>query len=248
MMVKSVSDRHRKAWFSMNYRVENKYLVTDSEAALLMARLNAAMHQDIHADGSSYEVCSLYFDDLRDRGMDENEAGLDQREKYRIRFYGTDLETLHLERKEKIRGFVRKESCSLSLAEVNALLEDRLPLSPDHRNILNLLRVKSRCCRMQPKVILRYDRTAFVCSAGNVRITFDRNIQASLYCRDFPGEQIRGLTPVLPSGLLILEVKYDEFLPDFIVRLLETGTLQQTAFSKYYWGRLAVGGTFPGSR
>jgi hypothetical protein len=43
----------------------------------------------------------------------------------------------------------------------------------------------------------------------------------------------------------ILEVKYDDFIPDFITRLLETGSLQQTAFSKYYWGRLAVRGSLP---
>lgn len=229
----------------MKYRVENKYLVTDAQAALLSAKLNAAMNQDVHQDGSSYEVRSLYFDDFLDRGMDENEAGVDQREKYRIRFYNADTSILHLERKEKKRGLVQKEICSLSLSEYNTLTESPVAWKPDSRRILNLLQVKIRCSGMQPKVIIRYDRTAFVYPAGNVRITFDRNIQSSLYCRDFLEDQMRGMTPVLPAGMQILEVKYDDFIPDFITRLLETGSLQQTAFSKYYWGRLAVRGSLP---
>ena len=36
-----------------------------------------------------------------------------------------------------------------------------------------------------------------------------------------------------------------EFLPDTIAQQLEIGKLRQTAFSKYYLGRLAVQGTFP---
>lgn len=229
----------------MDYRIENKYLVSDAQLEILASRLKSVMDRDIHQEGSSYDIYSLYFDDILDRGIDENEAGIDQREKYRIRFYNGNTDTLRLERKEKYRGLVRKELCGLSLPECRAILEGTLPLIPDDRKLLNLLQVTMRCFRMEPKVIIHYERTAFVYPAGNVRITFDRNIQASLYCRDFLQEQIRGMTPVLPSGMHILEVKYDEFLPDFIVRLLETGALRQTAFSKYYWGRLAVGGCFP---
>ena len=228
----------------MKYRVEKKYLVTDAQIALLSSRLKAAMSTDIHQEGSSYDVHSLYFDDLSDRGMEENDAGVDQREKYRIRFYNSDPTTLHLERKEKYRGYTRKELCELSPEEYHSLLEERQTLFLGNRKLLNLLQLKIRCCSMAPKVIIRYERTAFVYPSGNVRITFDRNIQASLYCGDFLEEQVRGMVPVLPAGTQILEVKYDEFLPDFLARLLETGTLQQTAFSKYYWGRLAVRGTF----
>ena len=43
--------------------------------------------------------------------------------------------------------------------------------------------------------------------------------------------------PVLPSGAHILEVKYDEFLPEYIQQVLEIGSLQRTAFSKYTMAR-----------
>lgn len=71
----------------MEYRVENKYLVTDAQLALLAGRLKPVMPQDVHQSGNCYEIRSLYFDDVRDRCMDENEAGYDQRRKYRIRIY-----------------------------------------------------------------------------------------------------------------------------------------------------------------
>lgn len=218
--------------------------MTDAQLALLSSRLNGTMHRDIHQEDGSYEIRSLYFDDISNCGMEENEAGVDQRKKYRIRIYNADPQVIHLERKEKYRGFIRKNICSLSLAECIAAMEGTLPIMPGDRNLLNLLQLNMRCCHLQPKVIIRYERTAFVYPAGNVRITMDRNIEASLYCQDFLEEQVRGMTPVLPAGLHILEVKYDEFLPDFIAQLLETGDLRQTPFSKYYWGRLAVTGSF----
>jgi hypothetical protein len=84
--------------------------------------------------------------------------------------------------------------------------------------------------------------------SGNVRITFDRNIMASRCCGEFLEERVCGMTPVLPAGLHVLEVKYDEFLPDVIAQQLEIGKLRQTAFSKYYLGRLAVQGEFPVER
>ena len=68
---------------------------------------------------------------------------------------------------------------------------------------------------------------------------------ASRECLSFLDRNISGLIPILPTGMHVLEVKYDEFLPDMIARQIEIGKLRQTAFSKYYLGRLAVNGEFP---
>lgn len=215
---------------------------------LLAGRLKTVMDPDVHQDGDCYEIRSLYFDDAWDRCMDENEAGVDQREKYRIRIYDPASDVIHLEIKEKNRGLTKKRACDLSRQECVAIMEDELPLQPDHRAPLNALRLQMRCTRMQPKVIIAYERTAFVHVAGNVRITFDRNIMASGCTDEFLEPRVSGMVPVLPSGMHVLEVKYDEFLPDVIAQQLETGKLRKTAFSKYYLGRLAVKGTFPVER
>ena len=206
------------------------------------------MDQDIHQDGDCYEIRSLYFDDAWDRCTEENEAGVDQREKYRIRIYDPASHVIHLEIKEKSRGLTKKRACDLSREECIRIMEGELPLKLDGRAPLNALQMQMRCNRMAPKVIVAYERTAFVHSSGNVRITFDRNITASRYTDEFLETQVSGMIPVLPAGMHVLEVKYDEFLPDIIARQLEIGKLRKTAFSKYYLGRLALLGEFPVTR
>lgn len=232
----------------VDYRVENKYLVSDADLLLLAGRLKRVMSQDIHQEGDCYEIRSLYFDDAWDRCMDENEAGVDRREKYRIRIYDPESDVIHLEIKEKNNGLTRKRSCDLSREECLGAMDAALPLQLDGRAPLNALKMQMRCSRMSPKVIIAYERTAFVHPSGNVRITFDRNIMASSCCDEFLETRVSGMTPVLPAGMHVLEVKYDEFLPDVIAKQLEIGKLRKTAFSKYYLGRLAVQGDFPVER
>ena len=215
---------------------------------LLAGRLKTVMSQDIHQEGDCYEIRSLYFDDAMDRCMDENEAGVDQREKYRIRIYDPRSDVIHLEIKEKNRGLTKKRACDLTREECLAVMEGDLPLTLDGRAPLNSLKLQMRCTGMETKVIIAYERTAFVHPSGNVRITFDRNIMASRRREEFLEDRVSGMTPVLPAGMHVLEVKYDEFLPDVIAQQLEIGKLRKTAFSKYYLGRLAVQGEFPVER
>jgi len=222
--------------------------VTDAELLLLKSRLKTVMAQDIHQDGDCYEIRSLYFDDAWDRCLEENEAGVDKREKYRIRIYDPASDVIHLEIKEKNRGLTKKRACDLSREECLQIMEGDLPLKPDSRAPLNALQMQMRCSQMAPKVIISYERTAYVHPSGNVRITFDRNITASRYTDEFLETHVSGMTPVLPAGMHVLEVKYDEFLPDVIAQQLEIGKLRKTAFSKYYLGRLALLGEFPVNR
>lgn len=228
----------------MEYRVENKYLVSDQDMQRIAARLKTVMHLDQHQTDGCYEIRSLYFDDILNRCMEENQAGVDQREKYRIRIYDGSDAVIHLEIKEKTRGLTKKRACDITKQEVQDILDGTLPLHYDGRAPLNQLKTLSRTSGMRPKAIIAYERTAFVCETGNVRVTFDRNIMASGSVADFFDQRIVGMVPVLPKGMHVLEVKYDEFLPDFIAKQLEIGTLRKTAFSKYYLGRLAAQGEF----
>lgn len=230
---------------NIQYRVERKYLVSDGDLALLWKRLQPVMQLDAHQNGSSYEIRSVYFDDYRDRCLDENDAGVDNRRKYRVRTYGTNDSPIHLEIKEKLRGYTRKEACDLAREEFEKLLCAGSNIPFGDRKPLNQLLLRMRCSKMAPKVLIVYERTAFVHPSGNVRITFDRNIAASRACDTLFEERVSGLIPILPAGMHVLEVKYDEFLPDMIARQLELGKLRQTAFSKYYLGHLAVNGDFP---
>ena len=86
---------------------------------------------------------------------------------------------------------------------------------------------------LKPKVIVEYDRIPYVERLGNVRVTLDQNISSSGDLDGFFREHIRK-RPILPAGQHILEVKYDEFLPDAIRCNLQLQNLRQTSFSKYY--------------
>ena len=149
-----------------------------------------------------------------------------------------------LEIKEKKNSLTKKTSCNLTRNECDKIFEDFSNLEIDERKELNQLLLQMKCTMMRPKTIIEYERTAFVHPVGNVRITFDRNIMASKCHEDFFENEVAEKIPLLPTGWHVLEVKYDEFLPDVIAKQLELGNLQQTAFSKYYLGRLAINGDF----
>ena len=92
----------------MNYRHELKFLVSDRQMEVIRYRLKILMKQDAHQKRGIYMVRSLYFDDLNDSYMQENEDGIDNRRKFRIRIYEGDTSLIHLEKKMKYRGMTRK--------------------------------------------------------------------------------------------------------------------------------------------
>ena len=226
----------------MEYRVEKKYLVSDTDLAIIKPRLEAVMCKDRNQQGDSYEIRSVYFDDIVNSCVSEIEDGVDNRKKFRIRAYDLSKDFLRLEIKEKNNGFNRKQSCVISLQEYERLVSGDMSIPFGERKQLNELLIMRRLSAMKAKLIIRYERTAYTYPAGNVRITFDRNIAASPYLDEFFEARTEGMVPVLPVGMNILEVKYDEFLPDIISAQLETGKFMQTSFSKYYIGAMAVAG------
>lgn len=220
------------------YRHEFKYLCSYGELAMLRARFTGLVRKDPHAgEDGIYNIRSLYFDDYCDSCMKENEAGTDPREKFRIRIYNHSSARIALELKKKMSGKTQKLSCLLSEAQCRALMEGRTPeFSEESPALLRKLCLLMRTRLMRPKVIVEYERTPYIHPLGNVRITMDENISSSGRCDLFLEDQIP-LRPVLRAGQHILEVKYDEYLPDPIYRTVQLANLRPTAFSKYYTAR-----------
>lgn len=93
--------------------------------------------------------------------------------------------------------------------------------------------------RFVPKIIVDYEREAFVEPISNIRITLDYNISASDEIEQFlNGNYIK--TPVLKKEKHVLEVKFDDVFPSYIKAVLQSNVLVQQSFSKYYLGRIAV--------
>ena len=201
---------------------------------LLQSRLDCILQKDINqAVGNGYQVTSVYFDDMADTNYQDAEDGNARRVKYRIRIYNNSLRTIKLEVKFKQYNRVLKKTKEIALDELRLLLEGRCiadsRITCDSPVTLFNLAIKQR--GLKPKVIVEYDRMAYIYNPGNVRITFDTNIRSSKKIEDFGKEN--AVFHYLRDTDRILEVKYDEFMPGFIFQLLELGNMNQVSCSKY---------------
>lgn len=218
----------------MMYRAEDKFQCDEMEMRILQSRVGAVLKADSNqSDDFGYKVTSLYFDDVYDSCLKDTESGIGIRQKYRVRIYNNSLQTIKLEIKYKKYNRVRKKSAGISAEELEALIHGNCikDLSPDADNPVTIFNAAISQRGLRPKVIVEYDRKAYVFESGNVRITFDRNVRASRNVMEFGSCALR-YEPV--GGINnVLEVKYDEFLPGFIAGLIEIGNMNQSAFSKY---------------
>ena len=217
------------------YRHELKYLVSAAQIPLLKSRITGLMQRDPHAGSDGiYTIRSLYFDDYYNRCYYENENGTDPREKYRIRIYNHSDQKISLECKRKERGKTLKTACPLTRQQTEQLMRGEAPaVTEELPPLLRKFAVEMQMRRLRPVVIVEYERIPYIYKNGNVRVTFDTQIASSSDVQAFFSETLPK-RPVMPAGQQLLEVKFDEYLPDFIYRNLNLNRLQQTAFSKFY--------------
>ena len=221
------------------YRNEWKYSLTNQELSLLKSRISEVMELDSHTPAKGrYIIHSLYFDDYKDTSVYTTDSGLSKRFKWRIRYYDEDLNYIVLERKEKLASRCHKKSCRLTLEEYEKIVTGNitdLVYETDKKLIKELAR-DMLLYDYRPKVIIDYERIAYVEEITNVRITFDMKISASYDLEHFiDGDYTRFY--INPSGINVLEVKFDEILPSYIRKIVESYGFKQTSFSKYYYGR-----------
>ncbi len=223
------------------YRHERKYLISEATARLIEHKLVRLLKKDRNQIGNSYRIRSLYFDDAYYSSYRENDAGVDDRKKIRIRVYDDPRHLIRLEIKYKLKSKVYKESCVLKEELFWQMLNCNLRFSESFPKALRLFYLETMLYNLRPTVIVEYERSTFVSRIGNVRVTVDRNIAYSTDFHSFLDKEI-ALTPLLPAGQHVLEVKYDELLPELIAQTIETGELSQTTFSKFYLSFMAAKG------
>lgn len=218
------------------FRHELKYLVSDAELAELGVRLRAVMEPDPHADeNGDYLIRSIYLDDWKNSCMFENEDGTSPREKWRIRTYQLSDERISLECKRKEGGMIQKKACLITRDQMDALCDvtSDINVSRDFPPLLNRFILLKKTQRFEPKVVVEYLRKPFICANGNVRVTFDMQICSSSHW-DMFFEPDMPKRPIMPLGQELLEVKYDEYIPDHIYHAIQMRSMRQETFSKYY--------------
>lgn len=215
----------------MNFRHEVKHEISPSDMITLRQRLRAVASPDLNAVDGKYFIRSLYFDNLCDKALREKIDGVNRREKFRIRFYNGDTSVIHLEKKSKLNGLGSKQTALISSAEAQAIADGKTEwMAESSEELVRELYVKMRGEGLAPKTIVDYTREPFVFPAGNVRVTIDYDIRSGLFGTDFLNPDC--LT-VSATDSIILEVKWDSFLPDIIRDAVLLENRRGGAFSKY---------------
>ena len=216
----------------MKYRHEWKHEINYVDMLTLRTRLLAVMKRDEHAIGGVYQIRSLYFDTLSDKALREKIDGVNIREKFRIRYYNEDASFIVLEKKSKINGLCAKESCRITKEEAQKVVTGNNEWMREGERPLCLeLYSKMLSQGLKPKTIVDYTREPYIFVPGNVRVTIDYNIRTGVFRTDFLNPDV--LTLTAGESPIILEVKWDDFLPDIIKDAVSIPGRRATSFSKY---------------
>ncbi len=221
----------------MQYRHELKHDITVSDMIAIRARLRAVAKPDSHAENGKYLIRSLYFDTPEDKALIEKQEGVSRRQKFRIRYYNGNKDIIHLEKKCKAFGVGLKVSANLSEKEAQAIVDGDIDWMKDSREeLIRELYFQMKSGRLKPTVIVDYDREPFVFGPGNVRVTLDYNIRTGLKNTDFLDTEC--VTVPAANGICIMEVKWDEYLPEIIRDAVQLPYARTGSFSKYEACRL----------
>ena len=215
-------------------RQELKYAISGLEYASLHPRLTALLEVDGNTGTTGeYRISSLYFDNQQNDAFYEKESGDFRRGKYRIRIYNGSRDMIRLELKEKFGQSTTKTSRIIDPAMYQDILNRRLRyVMVKDDPFLRLFYLKTQMEQLRPCVIVDYIREPYIYRPGNIRITFDKQLRTVVNELDLFAANQLFLTP-RGYGDMILEVKYDDFLPEFIRRCLGMRNHHKMAISKY---------------
>ncbi len=219
----------------LNFRHELKFYINYHDYVLLRNTIKALLAVDRNAnDDGHYHIRSVYFDDVYETAVKEKVAGYDERCKYRIRFYNYSDSVIRFEKKIKRGQYISKVSIGLTRDESDSLMAgDCSVLEGRPEPLANEIYIQMRNNALRPRVIVDYWREAFVSPLENVRITFDKDIKGGLWLKDVYSP-LAPTMPVLDEGLMVLEVKFDRYLPEHIRAILSNvNGASRSAISKY---------------
>ena len=218
-------------------RQEKKYLISLDRYYYLSRQFSRTLVEDTHSSGDGYLVRSLYFDDIDDNDYEEKINGVEVRKKIRLRNYGPGSKSAKLELKQKQGIWQKKRSLTLDkdkalrliIGDYTALLECKSDFADECFGIMSM-----RCYR--PKAVVSYTRKVFIAKENETRITFDHNIKGTEACFDIFSHNLLE-NPILDPYMVVLEVKYNDFLLSYIKDIIQSSNESERAISKYCLSR-----------
>lgn len=218
----------------LKYRHELKYYMNRGQYEIVRRQLSGIMKRDKFAgENGDYHIRSLYFDDIDNKALHEKLGGVRDREKYRIRIYNRSDKVIHLEKKIKLNDYVTKVKESLTREMCDRIIAgDYEALNVPDKPLLLEMHYEMKNRLLRPKVIVDYEREAYTAYAGNVRITFDKRLRTGLNRIDLFNPDLATI-PAFDDDLIVFEVKYDAYLPEYIRTAVQTQGLYRQSNSKY---------------
>ena len=219
-------------------RKEIKYFINYFDYMVLKEILENNMVKDEKATNNKGFIRSLYFDTLSNKAFEEKQAGVLKRKKYRLRIYDFNSDKVKLEIKNKINEQILKETAFISKKDAIEVQNENYEVLLKYKDpVLNKIYCEFKREIYKPVVIVEYTREAFNFPLNNIRITFDKDIKVGSNNLDIFDKDIL-MTPSLKRGTLVLEVKYNKFLPLWVKQIIQIPRFERSAISKYCIGRV----------
>lgn len=225
---------------SVPLRHELKFFITPIEYEVLSRQLDRVLERDPFGDeNNEYHIRSLYFDTIFNDALVDKLDGVKNRDKYRIRIYNFSDKVIKMECKTKVGSLISKRSVKIPRLLAEQLIAcDPTGLEQSRSGLLRDIYREMKLSYLRPMVLVDYVREAYLHPAEEVRITFDKQLHTGLSSVDIFNPNVPTISP-FDHNELILEVKFNRFLPNHIRDLLCTcvKSAQNSAISKYVWCR-----------
>ncbi|MFK8139072.1 MAG: polyphosphate polymerase domain-containing protein [Bdellovibrionales bacterium] len=221
----------------MKERFELKYVIPKHVVPLLVKDMECFVQRDGYVinDDGSYQVNGIYLDTPNLNAYKDKLAGIFSRKKYRLRWYNGVTDKINLEIKERTASRIIKTKMPIAFTDLKDLvLENRFKLTsydPSENLVLTKFRNSYFNNNLKPIVYIQYRRIPFVSSDGlNTRITFDYDIlagSADVF------ERKSKMVDVLGKDNMVLEFKFFDQMPFWVMNLIRKFGLQDQSYSKY---------------
>lgn len=221
-------------------RHEFKYFLGQADYRIMSGILRQVLSVDPHGSGNhEYWIRSLYFDTSDFNDYNEKLIGVGIRKKIRLRLYHLDQQEIKLEIKNRRGELMAKEVTHIDRGKVAGIIAGNHSLlldQPDDPVAAKVFYFFSRDY-YHPASLVDYEREAYTYPIEDVRITFDKNIRASGINLEPFSEKVV-MNPVFQEETVVMEVKFNRFLPGFIRDLLANCAGVRDAISKYCLSRM----------
>lgn len=225
----------------MVWRHELKFFLSRADYEYARNILRELMCRDGYASEGEYPLRNLYFDTIADESVIEKLDGIESRDKYRLRSYGSQYPWVKLERKRKRNDYVNKTSVVLSDDDARALV------GGDYHMLLECSTAGARSLYfdfarqyLHPVVLIDYTREPYTLPYNEIRVTFDKDISISVGSHLDMFDWAVETRQIQPQEVVIMEVKYNVCLPSWFKDVLSLESCTSAAIGKYAIARLGA--------